>query len=78
MANILVIKYVASITGVGISKDSSKERAIIVEYNNHIIRFQGCCDGLYYYDIANEFISRINSYYFLIAMKDNKEYFSTS
>ena len=41
-----------------------KERAIIVEYNNQIIKFQECCDGLYYYKTANKFISHINSYYF--------------
>ena len=77
MANILAIKDVASIPGVHINMDSRKERAIIVEYNNHIIKFQECCYGLYYYDTVNKFISHINSYSFLSTAKDNKEYFST-
>ena len=40
MANILEIRVVASILGVYISMDSKKERVIIVEYKNHIIKFQ--------------------------------------
>ena len=54
MAKILVIKDVASIPGVHISINSRKENVIIVEYQNHIIKFQECCDGLYYYDTAND------------------------
>ena len=78
MSNILLIKYSASISGVHIRMDSSKGRAIIVEHNNHIIKFQVCCDGLYYYHTANKFISHVNSYSFLTTVKDNKEYFRTS
>ena len=40
MANILAIKYVSSIPGVHISMDSSKERVIILEYKNQMIKFQ--------------------------------------
>ena len=64
MSNILAIKYVASIPGVHISMDSSKECVIIVEYKNHIIKFQEYYYGLYYYDSANTFISHVNYYYF--------------
>ena len=39
MANIIVIKDVASIPGVHISMDSRKEPAIIVEYENKMINF---------------------------------------
>ena len=78
MANILSIKDLASIPGVHISMDSRKYCAIIVEYQNQIIRFQECHDGFYYYDITNKFISHINSYSFLSTVKDNKKYFSTS
>ena len=46
MANILLIKDVASVPGVHISMDSSKERSIIVKYNNQIIKFQESRDGL--------------------------------
>ena len=60
MANIIEIKNVDSIPGVHISMDSRKERVIIVEYQNQIIKFQECCDGLYYYDTANKFRSHIN------------------
>ena len=60
MANTLVIKYVASIPVVNIIMDSSEEHEIIVEYNNNIIKFQECCDGLYYYDNASTFISQVN------------------
>ena len=40
MANIVVVKDVASTPGVHISMDSKKGCVIIVEYNNHIIIFQ--------------------------------------
>ena len=43
--------------------DSRKEHAIILEYNNQIIKFQECRDGLYYSDTANNFISHIKSYF---------------
>ena len=78
MANILVIKDVASIPVLHISMYLRKERAIIAEYKNQIIKFQECHDGLYYYDNANKFISHIDSYSFLITVKDNKEYFRIS
>ena len=78
MANILAIKDVSSTTGVHISMDPRKERAIIVEYQKQIIKFQECRDGLYYYDTFNKSISPINYYYFLSTAKDNKEYFSNS
>ena len=64
MANILPIKDVASIPVLNISMYSRKERAIIVEYKNQIIKFQEFCDVLYYYDTANKCISHVNSYYF--------------
>ena len=73
MANILLIKDVASIPGVHISVYSRKERAIIVEYNNQIIKFQEFRDEFYHYDAANKFISRVNSYSFLRTVKYNKE-----
>ena len=73
MANFLLIKDVDSIPGLHISVDSREERVIIVEYHNHIIKFQECFDGLYYYDTANKFISHINYYYFLSTVEDNKE-----
>ena len=70
-ANILSIKDVSPIPGVYIIKNSRKEHAIIVEYNNQIIKFQECRDGLYYYDTANKFISHVNSYSFLSTVKYN-------
>ena len=76
--NILSIKDVVSIQGVNINMDSNKEHAIIAEYKNKNIKFQECRDGLYYYDTDNKFTPHVNSYYFLSAVKDNKEYFSTS
>ena len=45
IANILAIKYVASILGVHISMDSRKECVLIVEYNNQMIKLQECRDG---------------------------------
>ena len=39
MANILEIKDFSSIPGVHISMGSRKERAIVVEYHNQIIKF---------------------------------------
>ena len=76
MANILAMKYFASIPGLHISIDSSKDCAIIVEYHNNMIKFQEYCDGLYYYDTVNKFISQISSYSFLSIVKENKEYFN--
>ena len=73
MSKILAIKDVASIPGVHTSMDSRKERAIIVEYKNQIIKFQECCDGLYHYDSANKFMSHVNYDYFLRTVKENKE-----
>ena len=64
MANIIAVNNVASITWVYISMDSKKERVIIVDDQNNMIKFHECCDGLYYYDTANKFISHIKSYYF--------------
>ena len=48
-----------------------------MEYKNMIIKYQECRD-VYYYGAANKFISHVNSNSFLITVKDNKEYFSTS
>ena len=70
MTTVLSIKYVASIPGSQISMDSRKERLTIVKYQNQIIKFQEFCDGLYYYDIANKFISQMKSYSFLITIKE--------
>ena len=64
MVNIIVIKDVVSIPGVYISMYWSKERVIILEYQNQIIKFQECRYGLYYYDTVNKYISHIKSYYF--------------
>ena len=77
MANIIAIKYVASIPGLHTIMYSRNDSAIIVEYHNHMIKFQECCDSLYYYDTDNKFISHMNYYSFLITAKENKEYFST-
>ena len=49
--------------------DSSKKRAIIVEYQNQIIKFHECHDCLYYYDTANKSTSHMNSYYYLKIVK---------
>ena len=78
MANILSIKDVASIPGSHISMYSRNERAIIVEDKNRVIKYQECCDGLYYYNTVNKFISYLISYSFLITVKEYKEYFSIS
>ena len=72
IAKIISIKNVASIPGVHISIDSRKERVIILEYHNHIIKFQECLDGFYYYSTNNTFISHINSYSFLSTVKEKK------
>ena len=77
-ANNISIKDVSSISEVYIIMDSRKERMIIVEYHNHIIKFHEFRDGLYNYDTVNNFSSRNNSYYYLIIVKNNKKYFSTS
>ena len=78
MEKILVIKDISSMSGLHLSMYSKKERAIIVEYQNQIIKFQEYCDGLYHHYTANKFISHINYYYFLSTVKDNTEYLSTS
>ena len=53
--------------------DSTKDRDIIMEYKNKMIKFQEFCDDLYYYDTANKFLSHLNSYSLLSTVKDNKE-----
>ena len=73
MANNIDIKDFASIPGVHISMDSRNEIAVIVEYHNQIIKFQECCNGLYYYETANKFTSHINCYSFLNTAKYNNE-----
>ena len=46
MDKILVIKDISSMSGLHLSMYSKKERAIIVEYRNNIIKFQESRDGL--------------------------------
>ncbi len=57
MANILSMKDVVSIPGVKVTYDSTKERALIVHFNNCIYKFKECAEGLYYYDTAAGCIS---------------------
>ena len=76
LANILSINNISSIPVVHIIMDLRKKRVIIVEYQNQMIKFLECRDGLYYYDNVNKFISQMNYYYYLSTLKDNTENFS--
>ena len=78
IANVLVIKNIASIPELHRIMDSRKEHVIIGEYQNHITKLRECRDGLNYYDAVNKFTSHINSFYYLSTAKDKKEYFIIS
>jgi hypothetical protein len=79
MANILAIKDVASIPGVRLTMDSSKERAIIVEYGDELLKFDECQDGLYFYDTnKNKPKPAVTNYSMLQTVADNKDFFSAN
>ena len=52
MANILSLKDVSSLPDVRHTMDSSKERAIIVNFDDILVKFQDCRERIYYHDTA--------------------------
>jgi hypothetical protein len=78
MANILSMKDVVSLPNVKVTMDSSQERALLVEFEGEIFKFEECDNGLYFYDTIVPSKSKLVStpYSFLETVKDNKEYFT--
>jgi hypothetical protein len=81
LANILSLKDVASIPGIKITMDTSKERAIYVHLDGkdaEEIKFSECNDGLYYYDVSasNNIKTTVNNYSFLSTVANNKRIFT--
>ena len=79
MANILSMK-VASIPGVTVTIDISKERALLVELKDRNFKFSECDDGLYYYDTldSDKVRNDVTSYSLLQSAARNKKYFTNS
>ena len=84
MANIVALKDMANVPGYQITTDSSKGRAIKVQYQGKVYKFKECQGGLYYYDnAAGNSISDatdksndpITTYSFISTVEDNKSYF---
>ena len=77
MANILLLKDVASIPGITITMDSLVERAILVKDGNITLKFKECRDGLYFYDTA---VTKTNTlftpYCFLSTVKANEKFYA--
>jgi hypothetical protein len=78
MANILSMKDVVSLPSVKVTMDSMKERALLVEFQERVYKFQECANGLYYYDTNNSDKPKpeVTNYSCLQTVKDNKEYFT--
>ena len=53
MANILAMKDVTALPGVRVTMDSTKERAVVVEFEERVLKFEECADGLYYLDTTD-------------------------
>jgi hypothetical protein len=79
MANILSMKDVVSMDGVKVTMDSSKEKALLVEFDKCVYKFQECANGLYFFDTASSVKSKseITPYSFLETVKDNKQFFTS-
>ena len=72
MANILSMKDVINLDGVCVTMDSSVDRAITVQYEDMMMKFRECSDGLYYFDTAaDDAINSLYSYSFLSTVNDN-------
>jgi hypothetical protein len=78
MANIFSMKDVVSLPNVKVTMDSDKERALIVEFQGQVFKFEECANGLYYYDTVGGIKSKneIIPYSFLETVQANKEYFT--
>ena len=77
MANILSMKDVINLDGVCVTMDSSVDRAITVQYEDMMMKFQECSDGLYYFDTAaDDAINSLYSYSFLSTVNDNASFFT--
>ena len=86
LANIISLRDVANISGVVITMDSSKERAIMVKMGLKEFKFCECPDGLYHYDTSNvcenpsksksSVISYPNSYSLVMTVAENKRFFT--
>jgi hypothetical protein len=59
LANILSLSDVANLPGARITMDSEVEHAILLYYNDNVLKFRECRDGLYYFDTSFE----QNNYY---------------
>ena len=89
LANIVSLQDVASMPGVAITMDSSKERTITVKMGLHKeYKFLECPDGLYHYDTStvcknvsktkSVFTPYSNSYSLAMSVAENKSYFTKS
>ena len=81
IANILSLHQVANLPGFRVTMDSAKEKAISVIYNNQVIKFIQCSEGLYYYDTKssknNTLISNNNSVNVYPSSKNNVSFLTT-
>jgi len=49
----LSLKNLASVDGLSITIDTTKECAILAEFQNTLIKLHECDDGLYYFDLSS-------------------------
>jgi hypothetical protein len=89
LANILSLSDIANLTGARITMDSTVEKAINLFYDGKVLKFEECCDGLYYLDTSkssNYYNSTVTNYSnpsssktsFVQTVNSNKEFFTKS
>ena len=86
LANIVSLSDVASMPGARVTMDTDKERAILLHYNDSVVRFEECGDGLYYVN-ASELLNHYNKhtvtnysepFSFTQTVSSNKSFFTKS
>ena len=77
LANILSLNDIAALKGVHITMDTRIQRDICVHFEDQIMTFRPCKNGLYFFDM-NKLKNKdtISTYSFLATVKQNSEFFS--
>ena len=78
MANILSLSDIANIEGVRITMDTDIDRAIQLHFQNEVLTFRECIDGLYYWDSSSKSKLPITNYStsFAQTVHNNKKFYS--
>ena len=88
LANIVALSDVANMPGARVTMDTDKERAILLHFEDKVIRFEECGDGLYFFDTStlnNQTNKNSLTHYsddspssFVQTVSNNKSYFKKS